>query len=34
MNVDDMTDEEFIDYCRNGGELYAASQPGHEPAGS
>lgn len=21
MNVDDMTDEEFIDYCRNGGEL-------------
>ena len=20
MNVDDMTDEEFIDYCRNGGE--------------
>lgn len=21
MNVDDMTDEEFIDYCQNGGEL-------------
>lgn len=21
VNVDDMTDEEFIDYCRNGGEL-------------
>lgn len=26
MNVDDMTDEEFIDYCLNGGELSGLTQ--------